>query len=120
MLNTSYGFIPWDDVHHTTLSQTAGEDDGRWLFVNGNNTPRIARIDLTRMETEEIIEIPNAAGNHGSPFVTENSEFVISSTRFSVPVPNADVPIADFKQRFKDKSPSSAPTSPARWRSRSR
>ncbi|HLA89373.1 MAG TPA: Sec-dependent nitrous-oxide reductase [Gemmatimonadaceae bacterium] len=101
MLNTSYGFIPWDDVHHTTLSQTAGEDDGRWLFVNGNNTPRIARIDLTRMETEEIIEIPNAAGNHGSPFVTENSEFVISSTRFSVPVPNADVPIADFKQRFK-------------------
>lgn len=101
MLNTSYGFVPWDDSHHPALSQTAGEDDGRWLFINGNNTPRIARIDLTRMETEEILEIPNAGGNHGSPFVTENSEYVVASTRFSVPVPNRDVPIAEFKKFFK-------------------
>ena len=34
MLMTSYGFIPWDDTHHTALSQTAGEDDGRWLFIS--------------------------------------------------------------------------------------
>ncbi|MBX9928760.1 MAG: Sec-dependent nitrous-oxide reductase [Gemmatimonadaceae bacterium] len=101
MLNTSYGMIPWDDTHHPALSQTNGEDDGRWLFINANNTPRIARIDLTRMETEEILEIPNAGGNHASPFVTENSEYVVSATRFSVPVPNADVPISDFKKRFK-------------------
>jgi nitrous-oxide reductase len=101
MLNTSYGFIPWDDSHHTALSQTNGEDDGRWLFINANNTPRIARIDLTRMETDEIIEIPNAGGNHGSPFITENSEYAVSSTRFSLPVPNRDVPIADFKKAFK-------------------
>ncbi len=101
MLNTSYGFVPWDDSHHTALSQTNGEDDGRWLFINGNNTPRIARIDLTRMETEEILEIPNAGGNHGSPFITENSEYVVASTRFSVPVPNRDVPINEFKKYFK-------------------
>ena len=49
MLNTSYGFVPWDDTHHPALSQTAGEDDGRWLFINANNTPRVARIDLARM-----------------------------------------------------------------------
>ena len=101
MLNTSYGFVPWDDTHHPALSQTAGEDDGRWLFINANNTPRVARIDLARMETEEILEIPNAAGNHGSPFVTENTEYIVASTRFSVPVPNRDVPIADFKKAFK-------------------
>ena len=101
MLNTSYGFIPWDDTHHPALSQTNGEDDGRWLFINANNTPRIARIDLTRFETEEILEIPNAGGNHGSPFVTQNSEYVMSATRFSVPVPNTDMPIADFKKSFK-------------------
>ena len=101
MLNTSYGFIPWDDAHHTVLSQTAGEDDGRWLFINGNNTPRIARIGLTRMETEEILEIPNAAGNHGSPFITENTEYAVSAMRFSVPIPNADVPIAGYKTQFK-------------------
>ncbi len=101
MLQTSYGFVPWDDTHHPALSQTNGEDDGRWLFINANNTPRIARLDLARMETDEIIEIPNAGGNHGSPFVTANSEYVISSTRFSVPIPNTDMPIADFKKSFK-------------------
>ncbi|MHB8839737.1 MAG: Sec-dependent nitrous-oxide reductase, partial [Gemmatimonadaceae bacterium] len=101
MLNTSYGFVPWDDTHHPALSQTNGEDDGRWLFINANNTPRIARIDLRRFETEEILEIPNAGGNHGSPFITQNSEYVMSATRFSVPVPNGDVPIADFKKRFR-------------------
>src|SRR5690606_1965612 len=46
MLNSSHGFVPWDDLHHPNMSQTNGELDGRWLFANGNNTPRIARIDL--------------------------------------------------------------------------
>ena len=70
MLNTSHGFIPWDDAHHPELSQTDGQVDGRWVFINGNNTPRIARIDLKTFRTEEIIEIPNSAGNHSSAFVT--------------------------------------------------
>ena len=62
MLMTSHGFIPWDDAHHPDISQTAGELDGRWVFINGNNTPRIAKIDLTTFETTEIIELPNSAG----------------------------------------------------------
>ena len=101
MLQTTYGFVPWDDSHHTELSMTDGVPDGRWLFINGNNTPRIARIDLTRFETEEIIEIPNAAGGHASPFTTPDTKYVVSATRFSVPVPNTDMPIADYKARFK-------------------
>jgi nitrous-oxide reductase len=101
MLTTSYGSVPWDDAHHPELSQTRGEYDGRWLFINGNNTPRIARIDLANMETAEIIEIPNSAGNHASPFITENTEYAVAATRFSVPTPQADVPIQDFKDQFK-------------------
>jgi nitrous-oxide reductase len=100
MLNTSYGFVPWDDAHHPELSQTGGVPDGRWLFINGNNTPRIARLDLTTMETAEILEIPNSAGNHASPFITPNSEYVVGATRFSVPSPQADVPISKAKEDF--------------------
>jgi nitrous-oxide reductase len=100
MLTTSYGQVPWDDAHHPQLSQTAGVPDGRWLFINGNNTPRIARLDLTKFETEEILEIPNSAGNHSSPFVTENNEYVVAGTRFSVPAPQRDVPIDDYKEAF--------------------
>ena len=101
MLNTSYGFIPWDDSHHPDLSQTNGEIDGRWCFINGNNTPRIARISLKTFETEEILEVPNSAGNHSSCFVTENTEYVVAGTRFSVPVPQRDMPIEEYKGNFK-------------------
>jgi nitrous-oxide reductase len=100
MLRTSFGLVPWDDSHHPQLSQTDGIPDGRWLFINGNNTPRVARIDLSKFETDEIIEIPNSGGNHASPFITPNSEYVIASTRFSVPIPQADVPISTFKENF--------------------
>ncbi len=101
MLNTSYGFIPWDDSHHPDISQTNGEIDGRWIFINANNTPRIARISLKTFETEEIIEIPNSAGNHSSSFITENTEYVVAGTRFSVPVPQRDMPISEYKGNFK-------------------
>jgi nitrous-oxide reductase len=69
MLNTSHGYIPWDDSHHAELSQTNGEVDGRWIFVNGNNTPRVARVNLSTFRTDEILEVPNSAGNHSSPFI---------------------------------------------------
>ncbi len=101
MLNTSFGFIPWDDLHHPDISQTNGELDGRWIFVNGNNTPRIARISLSTFETEEIIEVPNSAGNHSSSFITENTEYVVAGTRFSVPVPQRDMPINEYQGNFK-------------------
>jgi len=103
MLNTSHGFIPWDDQHHLDLSQTNGEIDGRWIFANANNTPRVARVDLATFHTAEIIELPNSAGNHSSPFITENTEYVVAGTRFSVPPDdkNGDVPINTYKQNFK-------------------
>lgn len=101
MLETSFGFVPWDDSHHPELSQTNGTTDGKWIFINGNNTPRIARIDLTTFETAEIIEIPNSGGNHSSPFTTENSEYVVAGTRFAVPYPNKDMAINEAKGNFK-------------------
>jgi nitrous-oxide reductase len=103
MLNTSHGFIPWDDLHHVEMSLTDGVPDGRWVFANGNNTPRVARLDLKTFRTAEILELPNSAGNHSSPFSTENSEYIVAGTRFSVPPDNSngDVPINSYRQNFK-------------------
>lgn len=103
MLNTSHGFVPWDDLHHVEMSMTDGVADGKWVFVNGNNTPRLARVDLKTFRTAEIIELPNSAGNHSSPFGTENSEYIVAGTRFSVPSDGAagDVPISTYKDNFK-------------------
>ena len=85
MLNTSHGIVPWDDLHHVSMSQTNGEIDGRWAFANGNNTPRVARIDLGTFRTSEILE------------------YIVAGTRFSVPPDdkNGDVPINTYKDNFK-------------------
>src|SRR5690606_36523032 len=101
MLNTSHGFVPWDDLHHVAISTTNGEHDGRWVFAKGNNTPRVARINLSTFRTEEILELPNSGGNHSSPFITENTEYVIAGTRFSIPMNDQDVPIDSYKDNFK-------------------
>jgi nitrous-oxide reductase len=104
LLMTSYGFQAWDDSHHPHMSQTDGDADGRWIFINGNNTPRIARIDLSYMETRETLEIPNTGGNHGSSFVTQNTEYIFGATRFSIPSEkDADVPIASYRDNFTGK-----------------
>ena len=121
MLETTYGFVPWDDTHHPELSQTDGVPDGRWLFINGNNTPRVARIDLTRFETDEILEIPNAAGGHASPFITPNTKYIVSRHALQRADPErrrADRELQGELQRHCSRS--SRPTSPARWTSPSR
>lgn len=82
------GGFTWGDVHHPGLSQTDGKYDGRWLFVNDNANNRVARIDLRDFKTHQILgPIPNSIGNHGSSFITENSEYILVATRFSVPLP---------------------------------
>jgi nitrous-oxide reductase len=82
------GAFTWGDVHHPGLSQTGGKYDGRWLFVNDNANNRVARIDLRDFKTKQILgPIPNSSGNHGSSFVTENTEYVLAATRFSIPLP---------------------------------
>ncbi len=94
---TGYGFddetkemlepYSWGDSHHPGFSETNGEYDGRWLFINDNANGRIARIDLADFKTKQILKIPNVSANHGSSFVTPNSEYATMATRMSVPFP---------------------------------
>jgi nitrous-oxide reductase len=105
MLNTSNGFVPWDDLHHISLSTTNGEHDGRWAFANGNNTPRVARVDLKRSRQLKSLKYQTAVAItllHTSPKIRNT---LWQSTRFSVPIGNnLDVPISSFKENFKGTS----------------
>src|SRR5262249_12441145 len=92
----------WDDVHHPALSETAGDYDGRWLFVNGMSG-RVARIDLRDFKTREIFgPAPNVSGNHASAFVTPNTEYAMMASRFSIPIPKGTVaPIEKYARDYK-------------------
>jgi nitrous-oxide reductase len=96
------GSYTWGDVHHPGLSQTDSRYDGRWLFVNDNANNRVARIDLRDFKTRQILgPIPNSSGNHGSSFVTENTEYVLVATRFSVPLPKGRyAPTSAYETEF--------------------
>ncbi len=109
---TGYGFdddskamlgnLTWGDVHHPALSETNGDYDGRWLFVNEMNG-RIARIDLRDFKTKQILgPVPNISGDHGSAFVTPNTEYAMMSSRFSIPIPKGKVvPIDRYATDYK-------------------
>ena len=110
---TGYGFdketkemlggYNWGDVHHPAISETAGDYDGRWLFVNDNGNNRIARIDLHDFKTKQILgPVPNISGFHGGSFVTPNSEYVLAASRFSIPLPKGTVaPIEEYATAYK-------------------
>ncbi len=102
---TGYGFddeskamlggLTWGDVHHPSLSETKGDYDGRWLFVNEMNG-RIARIDLRDFKTKQILgPVPNISGNHSGAFVTPNTEYAMMGTRFPIPIPKGSVASID-------------------------
>jgi nitrous-oxide reductase len=109
---TGYGFdkeskemlggYTWGDVHHPALSETNGDYDGRWLFVNDNANNRMARIDLRDFKTKQILgPIPNISGYHGGSFVTPNSEYVLAASRFSVPLPKGTYePIENYATKY--------------------
>ena len=96
------GEYTWGDVHHPGLSKTDGLYDGRWLFVNDNANNRVARVDLRDFKTKQILgPIPNSSGNHGSSFVTENTEYLLVATRFSTPLPMGRfAPVEKYAEEF--------------------
>jgi nitrous-oxide reductase len=97
------GAYTWGDAHHPALSETNGDYDGRWLFINDNANNRVARIDLRDFKTKQILgPMPNVSGNHGSTFVTPNTELLLAASRFSIPIPKGSyAPVEEYATKYK-------------------
>ncbi len=79
--------LTWGDTHHPALSETGGDYDGRWLYVNDRANGRMAMIDLRDMRTKQIIAVPNIQTSHGGLFVTPDSEYAMITSKFPMPWP---------------------------------
>jgi len=80
--------ITWGDTHHPAISETNGEYDGQFLFINDKANPRIAVIDLRDFETKQIVVNPVFKSTHGGAFVSPNTDYIIDAAQYPAPLAN--------------------------------
>ncbi len=94
--------LTWADTHHPALTETDGDYDGQFLFINDKANARVAVIDLRDFETKQIIKTPNIISDHGSTFVTPNSEYVIQASQYATPLPFGQYAGMDeYQEKFR-------------------
>ncbi len=93
--------ITFGDTHHPAISETDGEYDGRWLFINDKANPRIAVVDLHDFETKQILVNPFFKSDHGGCFVTPNTEYVMEGSQYAAPFEDGFVPLEEFNDKYR-------------------
>jgi len=94
--------LEWGDIHHPALSETGGEYDGRWLYVNDRANGRVAMIDLRDFRVKQIVAVPNMQTSHGGVFVTPNTEYLIVSSKFPTPWPEGTfAELDEYAEKFR-------------------
>lgn len=93
--------IRMGDTHHPALSETAGDYDGEYIFINDKASARTAVISLRDFETKQIVKDPNIISNHGSTFVTPNTEYVVQGTQYATPLGWEYAPISEYQEKYR-------------------
>ncbi|MCP4673387.1 MAG: cytochrome C, partial [Desulfobacula sp.] len=93
--------ITWGDTHHPALSETAGEYDGQYVFINDKANPRIAVIDLKTFSTTQIVANPIMKNEHGATFVTPDTEYIIEASQIPAPFTNDYVPLTEYNEKYR-------------------
>ncbi len=93
--------ITYGDTHHPAISETDGEYDGRYLFINDKANPRLAVVDLHDFETKQIVVNPFFKSDHGGAFVTPNTEYVMEAAQYAAPFTNDFVPLEEFNDKYR-------------------
>ena len=93
--------LAWGDVHHPNLSETGGDYDGQYLFVNDKANGRVAVIDLTDFMTKQIVANPLVGSDHGGAFVTPNTDYVVETSQYPTPLGREYAPLSDYKEKYR-------------------
>ena len=93
--------LTWADTHHPALSETAGDYDGEYLFINDKANGRIAVIDLKDFETKQIVKNPIFLNDHGATMVTPDTEYVVEGSQYAMPLGNEYAPITDYEEKYR-------------------
>jgi len=93
--------LTWGDTHHPALSETNGDSDGEFLFINDKANPRIAVIGLKDFETRQIVVNPIFQSEHGGAFVTPNTDYVIEASQYPAPLGRKYAPLDKFNDEYR-------------------
>lgn len=93
--------LRWGDVHHPALSETKGIYDGQYLFVNDKASARIAVIDLRDFATKQIVKNPLFVNDHGGAFVSPDTDYVVETSQYNVPLPNRPESLDNFATKYR-------------------
>ncbi len=93
--------ITWADMHHPALSETGGEYDGKYIFVNDKCNPRVAVVDLSDFMTKQIVSSELIASEHGATFVTPDTDYVIETSQYPAPLGGVYAPIEQFNEKYR-------------------
>src|SRR5690606_38089491 len=90
------------DTHHIALSETDGEYDGQFCFINEKVHGRIGVIDLRDFATKQIVKNPLLVSEHGGCFVTPNTEYILEADQYPTPLGAAEyAPLSEFKEKYR-------------------
>ncbi|HET6349144.1 MAG TPA: Sec-dependent nitrous-oxide reductase [Candidatus Krumholzibacteria bacterium] len=93
--------LDWGDTHHPALSETNGDYDGQFLFINDKANARVAVIDLRDFETKQIVKNPLLLSDHGGTFVTPNTDYVIEGSQYGMPWLGTYAPLSEYKEKYR-------------------
>ncbi len=93
--------LRWGDAHHPAISETKGDYDGRWLYINDRANGRMGMVDLRDFKTKQIIDVPNIRSSHGGMFVTPNTDYVHISSKTPAPLWGPGTDLSRYQDEYR-------------------